>query len=398
MIPSFLRDQRYLANAFGHFTIDILNSTVPLLLAVFSVSLGLSNAAIGFIVTIYTFGNSLMQPLFGWAADKYGSRWLGIGGILWMALFYSLAAISPGWWAILFLTVTGLGSAAYHPQGAVRAGQVDLRLVATGTAYFFLFGQLGLGIGPAVAGGMIEVWGRSSLLILAGINVLAAIWLWRSPPREETEHQHVPAETQRTALRFGLGALVLFAVLLFTRGTVQSTTNTFLPKYLQDIGWSPAVYGVALSMLMIGSAFGTVIGGSMADRFGRRKIVAGSMFLATIPLWIYLDTTGLVFFALVFLIGLLTGSGFAVTVVMAQAMMPGKKALASGLVLGFIFASGAIGAAIAGWVSDQIGLALVLQDMALLALVSGVCALLLPPTAAPVETVAAAPAAGSTVP
>ncbi len=380
MIPSFLRDQRYQANAFGHFTIDILNSTVPLLLAVFSVSLGLSNAAIGVIATIYTLGNSLTQPLFGWAADKYGSRWLGIGGILWMALFFSLAALSPGWWAILFLAVTGLGSAAYHPQGAVRAGQVDLRLVATGTAYFFLFGQLGLGIGPAVTGGLIELWGRPSLLILAGINVLAAIWLWRSPPRE-TEHHHVTEGTQKTALRFGMGALILFAVLLFTRGTVQSTTSTFLPKYLLDIGWNPASFGVGLSMLMIGSAFGAVIGGSMADRYGRRKIVAGSMFLAVIPLWIYLDTSGLLFFALIFLIGLLTGAGFAVTVVMAQAMLPGKKALASGLALGFIFASGAIGAAISGWVGDQIGLALVLQGMALVAIVSGICALLLPPTA-----------------
>lgn len=397
MIPSFLRDQRYLANAFGHFTIDILNSTVPLLLAVFSVSLGLSNAAIGVIVTFYTFGNSLTQPIFGWAADKYGSRWLGIGGILWMALFYSLAAISPGWWAILFLVLTGLGSAAYHPQGAVRAGQVDLRLVATGTAYFFLFGQIGLGIGPAVAGSMLEFWGRPSLMLLAGINVLAALWLWRFPAGE-ADHQHASGETQQTALRFGPWALILFGALLFTRGTVQSTTSTFLPKYLLDIGWNPASFGVGLSMLMIGSAFGTVIGGSLADRFGRRKIVAGSMFLAAIPLWIYLDTSGLVFFALIFLIGLLTGAGFAVTVVMAQAMLPGKKAFASGLALGFIFASGAIGAAIAGWVGDQIGLALVLQGMALVAIVSGVCALLLPPTAAPVETVVVTPAADSSPP
>ena len=397
MLPPFLRDQRYLANAAGHFTIDVLNSTVPLLLAVFSVSLGLSNAAIGVIVTIHTFGNSLTQPLFGWMADKYGSRWLGIGGILWMALFYSLAAISPGWWAILFLVLTGLGSAAYHPQGAVRAGQVDLRLVATGTAYFFLFGQIGLGVGPAIAGSMLEHWGRPSLVLLAGINVLAALWLWRFPAREASHH-HVSEDTPQMALRFGVGATILFGILLFTRGTVQSTTSIFLPKYLIDIGWSPSAFGVGLSMLMIGSAFGTVIGGSLADRAGRRKIVAGSMFLAAIPLWIYLDTSGLVFFALIFLIGLLTGAGFAVTVVMAQAMLPGKKALASGLALGFIFASGAIGAAIAGWVGDQIGLALVLQGMALVAIVSGVCALLLPPTAAPVETAVVTPAASSSPP
>lgn len=397
MMPPFLRDQRYLANATGHFTIDLLNSTIPLLLAVFSVSLGLSNAAIGIIIVIHTFGNSLTQPLFGWAADRYGSRWLGVGGILWMALFYSLAAVSPGWWAILFLIATGLGSAAYHPQGTVRAGQVDLRLVATGTAYFFLFGQIGLGIGPAIAGSMLELWGRSSLLLLAGVNVLAALWLWRFPAGE-TAHHHASGGAHPAALRFGLGALIVFGILLFTRMTVQSTTSTFLPKHLLDIGWTPASFGLGLSMLMIGSAIGNVIGGSLADRVGRRKIVAGSMFLAAIPLWIYLDASGLAFFALIFLIGAFSGAGFSVTVVMAQAMLPGKKALASGLTLGFIFASGAIGAAIAGAISDQVGLALVLQSMAVLAIISGVCALLLPPTSAPVQTSASAPAASSSPP
>ncbi len=397
MIPPFLRSQRYMANAAGHFTIDIFNSTIPLLLPLFSLSLGLSNAVIGIIVVVHTFGNSLTQPLFGWIADKYGSRWLGVGGILWMALFYALAAASVGWWAIAFLLLTGLGSAAYHPQGTMHAGQVDLRLVATGTAYFFLFGQIGLAIGPALAGSMIETWGRPSLMMLSVINVLAALWLWRNPQLREG-HEHRKDATRHRALRFGWVAMVMFCVLLFTRMTVQATTNTFLPKYLQDIGWTPASFGIGLSMLMLGSAIGNVIGGSLADRVGRRKIVAGSMFLAALPLWVYLDTSGALFFLLIFVIGLFSGAGFSVTVVMAQAMLPQQKAFASGVTLGFIFASGAIGAAIAGWIGDQIGLALILQGMALVAIVSGVSALLLPPTSAPVEIAVAFPVAHSRSP
>ena len=367
----------------GHFTVDVLNSTVPILLALMSVSLGMSNATIGLIVTLHTFGNSLTQPFFGWLADRFGDRWIGAAGLLWMGLFYGLAAVSPGWWPIVFIIISGLGSAAYHPQGAVKAGRVSINYIAAATSVFFLFGQMGLALGPALVGSMTAFWGRQSLLILAGVAVIVGLWQWRlGQPR----HTHVVQERQESAkapVPVGAVAMILFGLLLFTRMTVQATTTTFLPKYLQDLGWSSAVYGLFVSMMFFGSAFGNVAGGWLADRQGRRKIVSGSLFLAAIPLWFYLDTSGLVFAILIMIIGFLTGAGFSVTVVMAQAMLPNRQALASGLTLGFIFASGAIGAAIAGWIGDQIGLGLVLQGMALVAIVGGLCGLALPSTRQP---------------
>ncbi|MCO6451096.1 MAG: MFS transporter [Caldilineales bacterium] len=381
MLPSYVRDPRYLANSCGHFIIDVLNSTIPIVLALMSASLGVSNAGIGLIVTLHTFGNSLTQPAFGWLADRFGDRWMGAVGLLWIGLFYGLAALSPGWLAVVFIIISGLGSAAYHPQGAVKAGRVPFQYIAAATSVFFLFGQVGLGIGPALAGSMAAFWGRQSLIVLAVVAVAVGLWQWRLglPRHNHADHAH-HQQTSRARVSVGVMAMVLFALLLFTRMTVQSTTNTFLPKYLQDLGWSPAIYGLFTSMLFLGSAFGNLAGGWFADHWGRRKVVSGSMFLAAIPLWFYLGTSGLVFALLILSIGFLTGAGFSVTVVMAQAMLPNRQALASGLTLGFIFASGAVGAAIAGWVSDQVGLAVVLQGMALLAVISGLFGLGLPST------------------
>jgi len=374
--PTYLRDTRFLANDVGHFSVDVLNATVPIVLAILSVPLGLSNTAIGLIATAYTFANALTQPLFGWLSDRYSLRWLGAVGLMWTAVFYAFSAVSPGWWSIVFLILSALGSAAFHPHGATVASRVPLRVVTTAMAIFFLFGQTGSGLGPLLGGALVQASSRAGLLLLSGITAVSAVWMWRNQPDLHAMVHETHAS--RRALDVSAVALALFALTLFCRMTVLAMTTTFLPKHLQDLGWTPVSYGLVLSMVMIGSALGNVLGGKLADRLGRKPVLAASLLLAVPPLWLYLNTTGITLFFLLFLVGLTTGAGFAVSVVMAQAMLPARKALASGLVLGFMFASGAVGAAIGGWLSDSVGLAAVLQGMAWVALVGGICALGLP--------------------
>ncbi len=380
-LPPFLRDRRYLANALGHAGIDVLTSTVSLMLALLSVPLGLSNTAIGLIATAYTFANALTQPFFGWLTDRHGPRWLAAGGAAWIAVFFALSALvsaQNGWLSIAFLVISALGSGAFHPEGTVNARRVPLAQVTTATAVFFLFGQTGSGLGPSLAGGLVGAWGPAGMLALSAFTLVMGVWMWRQRPVPTVGQRHTAAGAKSTALRLGGWSLLVFAMLLFTRMTVQSTTVTFLPKHLQDLGWSPAAYGVALSMVMIGGAIGNVVGGSLADRVGRWHVVIGSMFLTAPFAWFYLDAGGPAFYVLLFLAGLCITAGHSINVVMAQAMLPGRQALASGLVLGFMFASGAVGATLAGWLGDRIGLAPVLQGMALVAVIGGLFALALP--------------------
>lgn len=380
-LPPFLHERRYLANALGHAGVDVLTSSISLMLALLSVPLGLSNTAIGLIATAYTFANALTQPFFGWMTDRHGARWLAAGGAVWIASFFALSALVSsrnGWLAIAFLVISALGSGAFHPEGTVNARRVPLAQVTTATAVFFLFGQMGAGFGPSLAGSLVDSWGSRGLLALACFTLLTGLWMWRNRPITPHIHRQAAGLAKPAALRLGRASLLCFGMLLFTRMTVQSSTVTFLPKHLQDLGWSPAQYGIALSMVMIGGAVGNVVGGSLADRLGRWKIVVGSMFLTAPFVWFYLDAPGLAFYGLLFMAGLCITAGHSVNVVMAQAMLPGRQALASGMVLGFMFASGAVGATLAGWLSDRIGLAVVLQGLAFVAVIGGFFALALP--------------------
>lgn len=377
-----LTNRRFLAISLGHLTVDVFNSMVPLLLAALSVPLDLSNTEIGLIITIYSFGGSLSQPVFGYLADRFGGRWLAVGGVLWVLLFFSLAPLAPGKLALLCLVLAALGSGAYHPQGASNAARASVTRAATATAFFFLFGQAGLALGPAAGGVLIEVAGLKGLWLPAVLGTLVVILLWRTYddlPAAQPVALQSARSGQTSTFRVATYLLIIFAVMIFLRSSVQAGTTTFIPKLFAERGVSPASYGVLLSAFMLGSAFGGVFGGSLADRVGRKPVVVISMLLMTIPLLAYLRVMNLaaVWFLLL-LGGAFHGASHSIIVVIAQSMLPGRQALASGLILGFMFTSGAVGALSVGLAADRFGLELALTILVGAGLLSGLLALALP--------------------
>ena len=151
---SILKDRPFFAAAVAHFAVDALNSQRPLVLAVLSVPLGLSNTAIGLVSTIYTFSGSLSQPIFGWLADRIGPRWVATLGVLWMAGAFGLAVNLPGYAPLILLILASLGSGAFHPAGTMEAtirGRYHLSgRETTASSIFFFFGALGYSFGPVV--------------------------------------------------------------------------------------------------------------------------------------------------------------------------------------------------------------------------------------------------------
>ena len=151
----------------------------------------------------------------------------------------------------------------------------------------------------------------------------------------------------------------------------QQNMMTFLPKYLQDLGQEPALYGFIAGLFMGGSALGNVLGGQLADRFGKQRVVGIMLALASIPLfmiskvgwssWLYL---------LILLSGMLTGSVHSIVVVIAQGTIKGGMALASGLILGIMFSAGAFGTLLSGPIADNSGFPLVFQMTAGLVLLA----------------------------
>ena len=357
---NLLLDPSFLAAGLAHFAVDLLNSQRPVLLAYLSVPLGLTNTLIGFISLFYTFSASLSQPLFGWLSDRLGARWIAAGGLLWMACMFSLAVISPGKAALVLLVLGALGSGAFHPAGTVEAAETGRVHFAgretTAASIFFLCGQMGYAVGPALGGPIVGGWGPKGLLVLAPFAVASAIFAARRLTLTKPHRVEVAARKQGWMPTVGWRILLPFVLLTALRSWSQTNLSTFLPKYYSDAGFTPAAYGMLAALFMGGSAVGGVAGAWLADRTSQRSVTVWSLLLGGVPLALY-PWFGLTGWApaLAFAAGALTGATHSIVVVEAQRMLPGQMGVASGLVLGFTFASGSLGTVLSGIQADAVG-------------------------------------------
>jgi FSR family fosmidomycin resistance protein-like MFS transporter len=357
-----IRDRAFLITAAAHAVVDLINAQRPMLLAVLSVPLGLTNAMIGLIGAAYTFSGSLSQPLFGLLADRIGSRWVATVGLLWQAGMFGLALLVPGHASLIILIVAALGSAAFHPAGAMESTLLGrkgpLNREATAASLFFLFGQVGFSIGPAIGGALLDLWGPPGLLLLLLVSLptglSAGMYLPRkdvSPATADRENQHMTQQVP--SMR---GYMLPFVLLIALRSWVQINMINFIPKFFSDLGYRPSTYGTIATTYGIGVAVGGVVGGTLADRYGKRRVMAVSMALTSLmQLFFALAArTGWVFLAAP-LAGAFAGAPHGIIVVLAQHMLPDRIGAASGLVLGFTFASGALGTLISGFQADLVG-------------------------------------------
>jgi len=360
-----LIDSLFFSVASTHLLVDLLSGQVALLLAFLSRPLDLSNADIGLVAAGYTLCSSLSQPLFGWLADRNGSRWMTAGGVLWLACFLSAALLIPGRAALPILALAGFGSAAFHPAGAMEANRRGYEFfagrAATATSFFFLFGRTGSSLGPAVGGVLLERYSAPGLLALTGLALPVALnAAIRLRPQVATvaraglhhSQRHRPRE-----LRAGWVALAAFALMAALRSWSQSNIITFGPKYFLDQGVSVGSVGLVSSLFVLGSGAGMVLGGVLGDRFNKKMIIFSAFLLAAPPLYLIPFTgTAVGMYLLIPLAGFLVGVPHSIVMVIAQSFIPHRMALASGLTLGFLFASGAIGGYVSGLLADVAGL------------------------------------------
>jgi FSR family fosmidomycin resistance protein-like MFS transporter len=381
---SLLRDRSFLSAAAGHFAVDFLNGQRAVLVALLSGPLALSNAVVGLIGTLYTLLGSLSQPLFGWLADRFGARWVAAGGLVWMMGFFCLAIVAPGYSSLVLLLIMALGSGAFHPAGAMEAtvrGRLNgMQYETTAAGLFFLFGQAGYSLGPALGGVILERWGIPGLLLLLVpvAPIGAVVGLYLGPMESRALQNETPHALARRGSRAWL-SFIAFAFLVAFRSWAQSNMFTFLPKYYADRLLPPDYYGLLTSLYALGIAVGGVAGGWLADRLSKRWVIFWSLAVSALPLFFFpsLALTPWAY-ALVIAAGALSGASYTITVILGQHLIPRGVGAASGLVLGFTFASGALGSYLSGFQADWAGFAPMFRTTAVLSLASAVMALLLP--------------------
>lgn len=384
---SFIFAPQFFAVVFSHLMTDLYVGQRSIYLAYISGQLGYSNATLGLITTIAVMLSGLSQPVFGWLADKVGPRRMIIFAMLWIAVSFTLSIFLPMQIAPVLIIAANLGAGMYHPAGVNQATLIGrIRMSGketTAASYFFLFGQLGFFFGPLLGGLLLRRWDQPGLLVLSALAIPSIIFAWRAlknlpnPAEVKKASESLPAAA-KPARPVGLAAAAIVLAAAFQSWAQQNIT-AFMPKHMVDLGLGADTYGLLASVFIGGTVVGNLAGGALADRLGKKWVIMLGMGLGSLPLLFmgllpYSAWWGI----LLFFAGMFVGSAYSVLVVLGQRLAPGGGALASGLVLGFIFSSGALGAALTGVLADAWGFAPVYYFTAALALAGGLLAFLLP--------------------
>lgn len=378
---TLLLDAIFFAVSSGHLMVDFLSGQRYVLLTYMTSELGMSNVALGFLSMTYNLSAALIQPFFGYVTDRVGPRWLIASGVLWVGIFYSLGTLTPGKGGMILFMLASIGSGAFHPAATMLSTERGRILYSgretTAAAYFFLFGQTGAFIGPLLGGLMLDHVGQGSLAFMAALALpvgLNASFRLRAPVgRDKTR---VAVSPRNVWVRQGKLIIFSFALLAAFQSWSQQNMLTFLPKYLSELGQTPGTYGVVTALFTGGYALGNFLGGNLADRFDKRLVVSVVFVFAALAV-LLLPLAGIsawIYFIIPFA-GAMIGANFSIIVVLAQHIIPSGKAMASGLILGFLFSSGAVGGWLSGYLADLFDFILIFHLTAALLLIAAILTL-----------------------
>jgi FSR family fosmidomycin resistance protein-like MFS transporter len=369
--------------AAGHFATDLSQGAPPALLVFLVPKLDLSYTLAAAVILVATVSSSIIQPAFGLWSDSRGGMWLLSAGVALAAVGVALAAVAPTYPLLLLaVLVSGVGVAAFHPEGSKLASFVSGRRRATGMAVFSVGGNLGFAAGPLLASVVVVALGLGGglLLVLPGLAVAALLILERHHlrgfvPEPLDRRLTSTAEDQPRAL-----ALLLVVVAL--RSVAHFGLFTFVPLWEKSQGASDERATVLLSLFLAAGAVGTLIGGPLADRLGRKPVLIGSYAL-TVPLVIvYVIVGGLGGDVALVFAGASIISTFGVSLVMSQEYMPRRIGLASGLSIGLAIGLGGVFAVALGGVADSVDLEAAMLVTAAGPALGALVALALPPARA----------------
>jgi len=361
----------------GHACSDMTQGALPALLPFLIAERGFSYSQAGALVLAASIGSSVVQPLFGLFADRLSSSWLVPAGVATSGAGIALVGVVGSFpLTLLVLVAGGLGVAAFHPEAARLVNYVSGDRRGAGMSYFAVGGNAGFALGPALVVPVVLAFGLPGTLLLALPTTVVALLLTRLRPSLGARlpapgRRAGPAPEWRPFTRL-VGAAVLRTGAFFG-------LQAFMPLYLVvHLGASKGQAAAALTVMLVAGAAGTLIGGRLADRIGRRNLLIGSMALL-LPIVLALPMASLPFaFALLVGVGLTLDAPFSTTVVFGQELLRGREGLASGITYGLAVGLGGLIASALGVLADTTSLTTTLYVIALLPVPALLLALTLP--------------------
>jgi FSR family fosmidomycin resistance protein-like MFS transporter len=363
-------DRRAMATlSLGHLFTDLAQGSIPALLPFLISKDHLSYAAASALVLAATISSSVIQPAFGHISDRYSLSWLMPIGPSLGGLGVALAGLAPSY-GLTFAAVllSGLGVAAFHPEGSRFANYVSGARRASGMSLFSVGGNVGFALGPVLVTPLVLAFGlHGTVFVLIPTMLMATVLVIELPRLRSFRSDVVGGRVQRGEHDEAWGPFALLAGVIALRSFVYFGFVTFIPLYfVHSLHASKALGNTALAVMLLGGALGTLCGGPLADRFGRRTVLTASM-LSLPPLIVgFLLSGSILAIAFAGLAGAATVATFAVTIVMGQEYLPGRLGVAAGVTIGLSIGLGGVGAPLLGLLADAHGLRAVFETMAAL--------------------------------
>ena len=348
------------AISFSHLLNDTIQSIVPAIYPQLKESFSLNFVQIGLITLTFQLAASLLQPLVGSYTDKKPQPFsLAMGMTFTLSGLILLANVESFPGVLVSVGLIGVGSSVFHPEASKVAYMAAGPRRGLAQSIFQVGGNAGSAIGPLLAAFIILPYGRHRISWFSIIALIAIFVLWRVGLWYSASYLHIAKKTRSAAVPHHLsknkvtGSIVILLLLIFSKYFYMAGISSYFTFYVIDkFGVSIQQSQLYLFIFLVAVAAGTLAGGPIGDRIGRKYVIWGSI-LGVAPFSLMLPYANLFWTGiLIFIIGVILASAFSAILVYAQELLPGKVGMVSGLFFGFAFGMGGIGSALLGKLAD----------------------------------------------
>lgn len=350
---------KLIAVSVGHFLNDFYMNLIPPILFLFALSLGLNLSQQAFIAFIITSSGTFVQPIIGYIVDKKGEPWLLILSLLWIAFWMSISGIVNNYYLLIVFTGLGaLASALYHPLGSAVAVKLAKRSRGTSLSIFMTIGGLAASVSPVVAISAVKAYGLNVLIYFMIPGILVALFMFIAK-LHKVELKQTKTENSVERGKFDITTIKYVSFLIFISSSkvlIRSFLITFGIQIMMLKQVDITASGLVLSLFLLTSSLGTIVGGYLNDRFGsKRVLLLFNSFLFMCMIIIVFSEGILVSLGFV-LIGLALSGSNTANIVMAYELLPENLNTATGLIMGLSGGLGGLIMLLYGKIADIQGL------------------------------------------
>lgn len=367
--------------SFAHLLNDLIQAIIPSVYPILKQNYGLTFSQIGLITFAFQFSASILQPFVGYYTDKHPKPFSQVYGMVFsLAGIVSLSFADNFYWIIASVVLIGTGSAIFHPESARISNLASGGRRGLAQSIFQVGGNLGTALAPLLVALIVVPNSQKYILwfVIAAVialGIISKIAFWYRDHLIFRKHKNTPFIDFHNLSKVKVKwAIAILLIIIFSKFFYSASLSTYYTFYVMDkFGLSIQQAQFHMFIYLIAYALGTILGGPLGDKFGRKYIIWFSVFGAT-PFALLLPYANLFYTdVLMIIIGVIISSAFPAIIVYAQELLPKKLGMISGLFYGFAFGMGALGSALLGILADHTSIQFVYQICSFLPIIGVIC-------------------------